>query len=110
MNTKQLSKLFSRMGGRKPSRNKSGWIFIALSGIVAFMSVMFSKNRTDTNGGRTENFQQAKSNMTFPPLNQMLTTEFAEEFIKKHNSSTSARSNTETANHYQEQSQGQNQH
>ncbi|MGG0716903.1 hypothetical protein ABE096_04785 [Robertmurraya massiliosenegalensis] len=112
MNTKQFNKLFSRMGGRnmfrsfgkQKSRNKGGWMFLALSGIAAFITVMFRRNNTEMNGKRAETVNQGKRDMSFPPLNQMLTAEFAEEFIKKNKTSSTPKSIDETAN----QNQGHN--
>ncbi|MEK4147722.1 hypothetical protein NST02_11705 [Robertmurraya sp. FSL W8-0741] len=98
MNTKPFSKFFSRMGQKnvirsfiKPrNRNRSGWIFLALSGAAAFATVMFRRNNTEMNGGKVESFKQGMKKMSFPPLKQMLTAEFAEEFIKKNSTSSTS--------------------
>ncbi|WP_019155816.1 hypothetical protein [Robertmurraya massiliosenegalensis] len=113
MNTKQLNKLFSRVGGRnmfrlfgkQKSRKKGGWMFLALSGIAAFVTVMFRRNGAGMQGERADAGNQGKRNMSFPPLNQMLTAEFAEEFIKKNKTSSTPKSIIESAT----QNQGNNQ-
>ncbi|MDF1509335.1 hypothetical protein PZE06_14280 [Robertmurraya sp. DFI.2.37] len=110
MNTKQLNKFFSRMGEKniirsfvKPrSRNKSGWLFLALSGVAAVATVMFRRNNTEMNGNKVEPFKQGKKEMSFPPLKQMLTAEFAEEFFKKNNKSSTANSYSETKENNQQ--------
>jgi hypothetical protein len=108
MNVNQLTKLFSSMGGRQMLRffskrrgmGKSRWMYVALSGIAAAFVLMVRRNnnKQTSMGGKSVIFKQHNKRENGMPfaMQQLLTTEFAEDFFqnrKNHSPESSSNQN-----------------
>lgn len=93
MNLNQLMKLFRGMdvdqilrlftNGR--GKGNRGWTLLMVSGIAAAVGMMLRRNGNMMNSAKSVLFNENKkeSNTASPfPMNQLLTTEFAEEFFR----------------------------